>query len=91
MTAPLINDYFLHDKDRLRHDEAIALLRARMENVVGTEIITANNALNRILADDQVAPHDIPLHTNAAVDGYAFRPWRTRRGKSACFEPDRRR
>lgn len=68
----LINDCFLHDKDRLRHDEAIALLRGRMVCVVGQETIDANDGLGRVLAHDILARHAVPLHTNSAVDGYAF-------------------
>ena len=72
-TSPsLINDCFLHDKDRLRHDEAIALLQQRLVPVVGSEEISAGEAFGRILAQDISAPHKVPLHTNAAVDGYAF-------------------
>jgi len=68
----LIDDCFLHDKDRLRHDEALALLRERLRVVVGTETISTSNALGRILSQSITAPHAVPLHTNAAVDGYAF-------------------
>ena len=74
MTQPpsLINDCFLHDKDRLRHDEALDLLKERLAPIVEIEKISADKALNRILSDGIVAPHKVPLHTNAAVDGYAF-------------------
>ena len=70
--ANLINDCFLHDKDRLLHDDALALLKDRLTGVTGTEIISCNDALGRILAVDISAPHNVPLHTNSAVDGYAF-------------------
>lgn len=74
MTASpsLINDCFLHDKDRLRHDEALALLQERLSPIVGREEIATDNGLGRVLAQDILAPHKVPLHTNAAVDGYAF-------------------
>ncbi|MEL7273165.1 MAG: gephyrin-like molybdotransferase Glp [Pseudomonadota bacterium] len=71
--AHLIDDCFLHDKDRLRHEEALALLRARLTTIVGTQTVEAGEALGRVLAQDLTAPHAVPLHTNAAVDGYAFR------------------
>ena len=71
-TASLINDCFLHDKDRLSHDDALTLLRERLAGVCDTEFVSSKNALGRILADDIVAPHNVPLHTNSAVDGYAF-------------------
>ena len=58
MTTPpsLINDCFLHDKDRLRHDEAIALLKERLAPVVGNEEISTQEAVGRILAQDITAP-----------------------------------
>ena len=74
MTNPpsLIDDCFLHDKDRLRHDEALDLLRQRLAPIVGSQVISAHAALGRVLAEDILAPHEVPLHTNSAVDGYAF-------------------
>ncbi|MEM9733004.1 MAG: gephyrin-like molybdotransferase Glp [Pseudomonadota bacterium] len=71
--AHLIDDCFLHDKDRLRHEEALALLQERLVPIVGTQTILATRGLGRVLAADLTAPHAVPLHTNAAVDGYAFR------------------
>ncbi len=68
----LIDDCFLHDKDRLRHDDAIALLQDRLAPMVGTETINLADALNRIIAAPVKTPHNVPLHTNSAVDGYAF-------------------
>ncbi|MEM9678642.1 MAG: gephyrin-like molybdotransferase Glp [Pseudomonadota bacterium] len=67
-----INDCFLHDKDRLRHDEAIALLAERLPQIAETQTIALSKAAGRVLAQNIVAPHAVPLHTNAAVDGYAF-------------------
>ncbi len=72
MTRKLLDDCFLHDRDRLRHDEAIALLSARIATVVGDEDVALSQAAGRILAAPAVARHPVPLHTNAAVDGYAF-------------------
>lgn len=73
MSGHLIDDCFLHDKDRLRHDDALALLRERMVPITGIKTIAAHHGLGRVLAEDVTAPHNVPLHTNAAVDGYAFR------------------
>ena len=67
------NDCFLHDRDRMRHDDAVALLRARLDCVVGEETVALSCAEGRVLANDVRTPHAIPLHTNAAVDGYAYR------------------
>nr|WP_155197332.1 gephyrin-like molybdotransferase Glp [Roseibium hamelinense] len=69
----MIDDCFLHDKDRLRHDEALAILKERLGPVAGTESVPLEEANGRILAEQIVAPRDIPLSDNAAVDGYAFR------------------
>lgn len=68
----LLDDCFLHDKERLRHHDAVALLRDRLVPVAGTEDISLTDALNRILAEPIIAPRDVPLTDNSAVDGYAF-------------------
>ena len=44
----------------------------RVTPIVGTEQLSLDETPDRILAEDIVAPHNIPAHTNAAVDGYAF-------------------
>jgi molybdopterin molybdotransferase len=74
MTQPrrLLDDCFLHDRERLRHDEAIALIQERLTPVVGIEAVRLEDAHGRILAEDVTAPRDVPAYTNAAVDGYAF-------------------
>lgn len=72
MTRKLIDDCFLHDKDRLKHAEAIAMLRERVDVVAGVELVSLVDAVGRILAEPQAAPNPVPMHTNAAVDGYAF-------------------
>ncbi|MTH97540.1 gephyrin-like molybdotransferase Glp [Roseibium sp. RKSG952] len=70
---PLIDDCFLHDKDRLRHGEALQILKDRLSPVAQTETVPLEQAHGRILAETVTAPRDIPLTDNAAVDGYAFR------------------
>ena len=72
MTAKLIDDCFVLDKDRLPHDEAIAILKSRVRPVVGVEQVPLADAAGRFLAEDIVSPRAIPAHDNAAVDGYAF-------------------
>lgn len=69
----LLNDCFLHDKDRLRHDEALQILKDRLSVVAGIESSPLEDALERVLAEDISAPRNIPLADNSAVDGYAFR------------------
>src|SRR5262245_4478298 len=68
----LQDDCFAHDRRRLRHDEALAILKARVRPVVGVEQLLLAHAAGRILAAAARAPHAVPAHNNAAVDGYAF-------------------
>ncbi len=68
----LRDDCFLHDKDRLTHKEALALLRESVSTLAAPETIALENAANRYLAEDIVAPRNIPFTDNAAVDGYAY-------------------
>jgi molybdopterin molybdotransferase len=72
MTAKLIDDCFVLDKDRLPHDEAIAILKSRVRPVVGVEPVKLADAAGRFLAEAVISPRPIPAHDNAAVDGYAF-------------------
>jgi len=68
----LLDDCFLHDKDRLKHAEALALLEQRIVPVAAIETVALERAAGRVLAEDVSSPHNIPGHDNAAVDGYAF-------------------
>lgn len=68
----LRDDCFVHDQERLTHAQALAILRQRVAPVVGVETVATEDCAGRILAQDVIAPRDIPAHTNAAVDGYAF-------------------
>jgi molybdopterin molybdotransferase len=68
----LIDDCFLTDSERLRHDEALAILRERVGPVVGPERIRLAEALGRVLAEPVTSPRDVPAADNAAVDGYAY-------------------
>ncbi|MCB1448674.1 MAG: molybdopterin molybdotransferase MoeA [Nitratireductor sp.] len=68
----LLDDCFLHDTDRLRHDEALTLLRDRLAPLADIESVSLASASGRIAAAPLVASHNIPDHDNSAVDGYAF-------------------
>src|SRR5215468_4324013 len=72
MDTKLLDDCFRNDRARLRHDEALAILQQRLRPVAKPERVPLAEALNRILAQAVVADHDVPAHTNAAVDGYSF-------------------
>ena len=68
----LLDDCFLHDGDRMRHADALALLKERVQPVADIETITLDKANGRILAETIKAPRPIPSTDNSAVDGYAF-------------------
>ena len=72
MTRPLLDDCFAHDPKRLPAAEALALLRARIGPVVGTETVPLNHAHGRILAETVTSALDVPSFDNVAVDGFAF-------------------
>jgi len=69
----LIDDCFVHDKDRLRHDDALALIRSRVGPVKDTETVRLEDAAGRILAEPVSSSLTVPPNDNSAVDGYAFR------------------
>jgi molybdopterin molybdotransferase len=68
----LLDDCFLHDKDRLRHGEALALLAERLVPITGAETVELQAAHRRVLAQAVTALRDVPAFDNAAVDGYAL-------------------
>ncbi len=73
MSAPrLIDDCFLHDKDRLKHAEVLTLLHERLAHVTGVEEVALAAASGRVSAEELRAPRQVPLNDNSAVDGYAF-------------------
>ena len=72
MTRKLIDDCFAHDSQRLRHAEALAILKQRVAPVAGLEQVPLAAAAGRILAATAAARHPVPAHTNSAVDGYSF-------------------
>jgi len=53
--------------------EARQAILGRMTPVTGWECVTVRNALGRVLADDVIAPCNVPAHDNSAMDGYAVR------------------
>ncbi len=73
MSKALANDCFAHDRERLSHAEAIAILKRAARPLVGQERVPIDEAAGRIVAAPICAPRPIPGHDNAAVDGYAFR------------------
>ncbi len=98
MVNRLIDDCFQLGQMSLRHDDAVALLEARIAPVAAVESIPLSQAAGRILAAPAVARSSVPAHTNAAVDGFAFahseynpgqasQLWPVAEGRSAAGHP----
>lgn len=68
----LIDDCFVHDGQRMRHDDVLALLAERLGPVTGLTSVPVIGAKGRIVAQPVTAPGPVPRSDNAAVDGYAF-------------------
>ncbi|MEM9330690.1 MAG: gephyrin-like molybdotransferase Glp [Pseudomonadota bacterium] len=68
----LADDCFAHDKDRIKHGEALKLLQERMVPIVDSHKKDIRTASGKILSEDVIAPRNIPAFDNAAVDGYAY-------------------
>lgn len=71
-THRLANDCFGHDREMLRHDEALAILRDRLRPVGGIQAVPLASATGRIAAVPVAAPRPVPAADYSAVDGYAF-------------------
>jgi molybdopterin molybdotransferase len=70
--SKLLDDCFAHDKKRLRHEEALSILKQRVAPVAPQESVALIAAAGRILSTSITAPHSVPAHTNTAVDGFSF-------------------
>ncbi|HAF54030.1 MAG TPA: molybdopterin molybdenumtransferase MoeA [Thauera sp.] len=53
--------------------EARTAILNGLQPIPGWERVAVRNALGRVLADDIVAPYNVPAHDNSAMDGYAVR------------------
>ncbi len=69
--AQLSDDCFAFGGPLMTVAAAWELLSKRLKPVVGSERVKLSRAHGRVLAEDLIAPADIPPHDNAAVDGYA--------------------
>lgn len=54
-------------------EDAITHLLAHASPITTTETVSLSDSLDRILADNQYVPADVPPADNSAVDGYALR------------------
>jgi len=61
-----------NDPDLLPVAEARRRIAAHTPCIEDRESLHLRAALNRVLAEDVVAPLNVPGHTNSAVDGYAL-------------------
>ena len=50
MSLKLADDCFFHDKDRIAHSAALAILKSRVRPVVGAEDVPLEAAAGRFLA-----------------------------------------
>jgi molybdopterin molybdotransferase len=71
--AQLSDDCFACGGPLLPIAEVERLMTARVNPVDGTERVELQRSLGRVLADDLVAPVDLPPFDNSAVDGFAVR------------------
>ncbi len=69
--AQLSDDCFAQGGKLMRAEAALELIGRRVVRVTESEAQPLDGALGRILAEDVVAPRDVPPHDNSAVDGYA--------------------
>ena len=68
----MINDCFSHDEKRLLHFEAVDILKSRLASIVTSSPQNLEKCSGKILAQDVIAPRNIPAFNNSAMDGYAF-------------------
>jgi molybdopterin molybdotransferase len=71
--AQLSDDCFAFNGPLLPVADAERLIAERVAPVSGSETVALRDALGRVLAEDIVAPVNIPPFDNSAVDGYAVR------------------
>jgi molybdopterin molybdotransferase len=71
--AQLTDDCFAFNGPLLPVAEAERLIAARVKPVSGRQSVPLREALGRVLAEDIIAPLNLPPFDNSAVDGYAVR------------------
>lgn len=68
----MIDSCSLEPNPLLTVDNALEKIRAAIQPVSDSEIITLKTALGRVLAESVYSPNPIPHERNSAMDGYAF-------------------
>jgi molybdopterin molybdotransferase len=71
--AQLSDDCFAFNGPLLPVADAERLIVERVAPVSGSETVVLRDAVGRVLAEDIVAPVNVPPFDNSAVDGYAVR------------------
>src|SRR5579862_7304361 len=71
--AQLSDDCFAFNGPLLPVADAERLIGERVAPVSGFETVTLHGAIGRVLAEDVIAPVNVPPFDNSAVDGYAVR------------------
>ena len=61
------------DRSFLAVDAARAAILGALAPISGRERVAVRAALGRVLAEDVIAPCNVPAHDNSAMDGYAVR------------------
>jgi molybdopterin molybdotransferase len=62
-----------YDPNSLTVDRARALILGQLSAIQGSERIALRSALGRVLAENVIAPCNVPAHDNSAMDGFAVR------------------
>ncbi len=68
----MIDPCSFEPKPFLSVDEALVRIKEAIQPVTGSEKVELESALGRVLAEDLVAPINIPFDRNSAMDGYAL-------------------
>ena len=87
--AQLTDDCFAFGGPLLAVDDVERLIAERVTPVVETEEVALAEAGGRVLADDVIAPIDLPPFDNSAVDGFAVRHMDVGTGETKLAVTDR--
>ncbi|MBM09054.1 MAG: molybdopterin molybdenumtransferase MoeA [Magnetovibrio sp.] len=69
--AQIKDDCFAFGDNLMQLEDALAILIERVKPIMETEMVRTSSAISRILAENILAPRDVPPCDNSAVDGYA--------------------
>ena len=72
MKRLLVDDCFRPGQPKLKHDEALAILKRAVASRPAHRLVDLSDAAGRILSHGVTSANPVPAHTNAAVDGFAF-------------------